>query len=248
MENNQSLPDHLSLPVLDANTTKTAENTPDYFQAGHKVRAILTERRRARPMSENGVDLGLFPQDCRTETECLAKVRSFHSIESCFESIDQLVQTHWNEAIFSPTNPDLPMNKLISEWKKTLAENDAEKYGQLIKDLGNLESVNQQFSLRQFGFLEELRESLPEAWLSMLAISSERQMAKVIIAAEWFKYLSEDQIKEFGFSSKTELDYVLLLQSLSGKYVDQAYIKQVMVADAEDKASENAGDEDADLR
>jgi hypothetical protein len=180
---------------------------------------------------------------CLTDVEKLNYVQQFHSLEETFDAIDQLVKTRWREAVFDPENPNLPMNRALTDWQVQLEGAEGGKE-QLAYDLSNLEMFDVQFSMRQFGYLGGLQEKLPDAWLSLLGASSERQLAKIAVAKEWFKFLSDEQVHEFGFQTKGELEYLLLLQALTGKYVDQAYIKQVLVTDTEDPNPPNEVESD----
>ena len=121
------------------------------------------------------------------------------------------------------------LEQKLSEWQ-SLAPADKE-YDQLRQTLADPQEFEKILRLKQMSVLESLREISPEAWRSLILISSERQLAAVTLVRHWSRELTEQDYARLGVS-QDELGVLLDTAGLMGKYIDQAYVKQIELADA----------------
>lgn len=150
----------------------------------------------------------------------------------CPEEIDNI------EGLFSQAQ-----NSIAERWSKSTSENlnqilkgfaekvpETEEWSNIKNLLTQPESIENQLRLQQFGVLEDLRKTAPEAWRALIMISSERQLATLTLMRRWAKELSPEQEEAIGLQ-KSEIKLYLDLAAILGKYVDQAYLKQIELAD-----------------
>lgn len=140
---------------------------------------------------------------------------------------------------------DKSIQQIISsqgeEWGKNLKDESPEA-SQARGLLSNPEELQRSFSLRQFGVLEVLRQSNPEAWRTLVMASSERQLASIAVLEHWLKYSESDKLAavcdKIGLSSG-ELSLFVDTAAILGKYIDHAYVKQIELADLPGGSSES---------
>ena len=87
-----------------------------------------------------------------------------------------------------------------------------------------------QLAIQQINMLEPMRELDSEAWRTLLAISSERQLSRIALVHHWYTQMQESDFEKLGIN-KDELKILLSLGAIEGKHFDQAYMKQVEYAD-----------------
>ena len=115
------------------------------------------------------------------------------------------------------------------EWLKIIPETEEnEEIIRLLSDPAELESALRR---QQFDTLESLRGIAPEAWRSLVMLSSERQLASVVLLRHWEKDLPAADLEKMGIT-REELDLFIDLAGILGKYIDHAYVKQIELADA----------------
>lgn len=126
------------------------------------------------------------------------------------------------------------MQNKANEWLKEIDQNDPEMLvaANLLKDPEKL-ALN--LKLNQLGSLEVLRQANPEAWRSLNIASAERQMASIAVLEHWLSDKNNEKNLEaitdqIGLN-KNELKLFVDLAGILGKYVDQAFIKQMELAD-----------------
>jgi hypothetical protein len=107
---------------------------------------------------------------------------------------------------------------------------DEEKRGDLIRIMKSPKAIERMLDLQQMGALEDIRTLVPEAWRTLILLSAERQMAAMTLVRHWIKELSEEDYQRLKFS-KEELRLFMDTASIFGKYFDQAYVKQIELAD-----------------
>ncbi len=120
------------------------------------------------------------------------------------------------------------LQERFAHWLSQIPENEGNEKVRAL--LSNPELVEEKMEMRQFGLLESLRSVLPEAWRSLIIASSERQMAEVALFRRWLKEASDEEIKAWGMS-RPELELFGDIPALLGRYIDQAYLKQMELAD-----------------
>jgi hypothetical protein len=194
---------------------KKASNTPDYIARGWEIRKLLQDSVR-----ENG-----WPQ----------MPSDMSSLEGLFaEARKQVVQV-WNEKIFQK------LKNSFDKWANALEEAGCDTAE--VSLLRNPEALNDKITIHQFGVLEgSMRRVIPDAWRELVLVASEKQLAELALARHWVQSLSEDEkqhmAEEFGFKNAFEIVLALDSAAFLGKYIDQAYVKQIELADSPDGSSE----------
>lgn len=150
------------------------------------------------------------------------------SVEHFFEMANQKVSSVWNERVSGK------LQDLTASWCAAIPRN--EKTEPLLKVLQDPATLETKLSIHQFGILEPLRNVLPEAWSTLVQLASERQLAAVALTRHWLNEIpaSERQAwaQHAGLDSFAEVDLLVNTSELFGKFIDQAYLKQIELADA----------------
>lgn len=192
------------LDILDSNI-----EIPDYVETGRQVRALLLE---ASGESDEWKEM---PPE-------------INGVEDIFEKAKMLVTQEWGKKV----TPFLA--EKCKGWAQQLE--GLPQYAKAKELLEDSEALEIGLMIRQFGLLESLRGVLPNAWRELVMISSERQLASVAVARRWVFGLPPDRtpalLEKCGLKSKTELEIFVDSAALLGKYIDQAYVKQIELADA----------------
>lgn len=149
--------------------------------------------------------------------------RELERAEDFFEQVRDAVSERWAGHV-----QDL-VNQNCARWLEKVPEN--EETQDIREMLGDPQALEAVLEIRQFDALEGLRQYAPEAWRSLLMLSSERQLAAVAVARHWNESTDEATFEKFGVS-KTEIKVLLDIASAVGKYIDRAYLKQIELADA----------------
>jgi len=190
--------------------SESGEALPSYVQFGLEIR-----RRLQTKVEKEG-----WPD--------MPDQREINQTEDIFESAKNQVDVTWEAAV-----SELIVSQAES-WKESLQGSSPEQQAAL-ELLNNPEELKDSFSLRQFGVLETLRSVNPEAWRSLVLASSERQLASVAVLDHWLKTGTPEQLegicKKIGLSLP-ELRLFVDLAAILGKYIDQAYVKQIELADS----------------
>ncbi len=145
------------------------------------------------------------------------------TVEDLFNNSKVEINKRWSENVVPI------LSKFLEEWKGLLPS------GREVKGLKKLMSDPEKFDelikSRDFaGDLESLRQINPDVWKTILIAASERQLAGVELMRHWVKDSSPEDCKRMGME-KTELELAVYIAGLLGKYFDQAYIKQMELAD-----------------
>lgn len=185
------------------------KETPDYMTRSLEIRKLL---------QESAQETGGWPE----------MPSNFTSVEQMLEQAKEIVTLHWNSKIKTV------INEKVTTWADELE--GLEGMEDKIALLRDGEALEQKLMIHQFSLLEDIRPVLPEAWRELVLVASERQMAAVVIARHWFKEMSEKKKGEFakqiGLKKPVELEIMLDAASMFGKFIDQAYVKQIELADA----------------
>lgn len=169
-----------------------------------KLRASLYPEGKLRPMQWPP-----YPQDVST-------------LEELFSHADQVIHDNWTEKI-SPL-----IRNEISESITAIPQTD--ENASMLAVLQSPALLEQKLRIRQFGDLEPLRKEYPELWKTLLHLSSERQMALMALVRHWVRNAPASCFETFGMNQH-ELNLFIQMNSLLGKYVDHAFIKQTELAD-----------------
>ena len=158
----------------------------------------------------------------------LPAAENIKNAEDIFEIAKNAVDKTWGASV----------QELIQEkadnWRQSLNAEDPEM-AVAEKILGNPAELAQSLQLNQLSSLEILRNANPEAWRMLNIASAEKQMASITILEHWLGDKNNDQgleeiTNKIGLS-KEELKLFVDLAGVLGKYVDQAFIKQMELAD-----------------
>lgn len=186
------------------------EKIPDYVQFGLDVREKLRDQ-----TEKNG-----WPS--------LPEAEQIRGVEDIFEAAKSEVSKNWESSV-----SDF-VQKKAAEWQPSLkTEEPEEKIAAEI--LSNPQELAKSLSLNQLETLEVLRKSNPEAWRTLIMISSERQLAAIAVVEHWMKDENNEQNLE-NISGKIglnrhELRLFIDLAAIFGKYIDQGFVKQMELAD-----------------
>ncbi len=168
--------------------------------------------RQAREKLQNTIsDLG-WPE----------RPENLESIEGLFLAAKNEVDQRWRDRVLELVGDS------IKDWQKKVPVNKENK--ELLAVLSDPEKVEKALTMRQLGILEKIRPILPEAWRSLVMLSSERQLASVVLLNHWYKELPDTEIEKLGIN-KEELHLMLNFAGILGKYIDHAYLKQIELAD-----------------
>lgn len=187
------------------------EYAAEYIASSKEVRAMLKEA--AEDPENEGWDV--MPENIQ-------------GMEDIFDRARELVTEKWNEKVHEY------LAEKCRGWAKQLQGNEKlTEQADLLNDPAKLE---EKLRIRQFGVLEDIRGALPEAWRELVLISSERQMAEIEVVRKWVKGLPKDREGEIAeaceVKSVEELKIFIDTMGILGKYINQAYVKQIELADA----------------
>lgn len=149
--------------------------------------------------------------------------KKIHSLEGLFKAAAQVVTEMWQSIDIQNL-----LTAKFSEWELLLSNDEENRSIKTI--LSNPKEMEKLLQIRQLGSLEPLRSMLPQAWKTLILISSERNFAIVALLSHWAKNLPNRILNEMG-TSKTELQLLQMVGSL-GKFFDHAYLKQIELAEA----------------
>ena len=158
----------------------------------------------------------------------LPEAKAIKGVEDIFESAKNEVNKTWE------ISAQALIQDKVNEWLKEINTEDSE-LSSAIDILKNPEELATSLKLNQLSSLESLRRACPEAWRSLNMASAERQMASITILEHWLRDDDNSQNLE-EISSKIglkteELKLFVDLAGILGKYIDQAFIKQMELAD-----------------
>ncbi len=196
-------PDENRLDVLDKNKV-----VPPATVAGREARALLRQEVEQKEWPPLPTDVA--------------------SIEDFFENATQAVSSVWNERVSGS------LQGLTASWCSEVPYN--EKNAPLLRVLEDPATLETKLAIHQFGILEPLRGILPEAWRTLVQLASERQLAAVVLTRHWLKEIPTEEreawAQKMGLDSFAEVDVMVNSAEFFGKFIDQAYIKQIELADA----------------
>jgi hypothetical protein len=152
------------------------------------------------------------------------------SIEDIFEGAKELVTSGWSKKVITY------LAEKCRIWADELPHKP--EYDDEAELLRNPELLEQKLKIHQFGALESLRKVLPLAWQELILMASERQLAAIVVARHWIKELSPERIQEIVQTSQVhsikELELFIDCAAIVGKYIDQAYVRQIELTDIVD--------------
>jgi len=146
------------------------------------------------------------------------------SVEDLFAVGRAVVTEYWKKSAGKK------LAKKYQGWAKQVDDEDEDGRAakQLLQQPAKLEEA---LRIQQLGALETIREEQPEAWRTLVMVSSERQLAVLALVRHWVKeQLSDEQIEKTGFN-RDEVELFLDFSAILGKYIDHAYVKQIEIAD-----------------
>lgn len=201
MAEEEAFGSHLQIDATNRLAVLEKEKVPDFVSFGRKLRAQL---------QKSVVETG-YPQRPPID-----------SVEDLFSKANEKTTERWAEWTSGT------LNEKYHDWRVSIP--DSEENEHLRELLGNPTAMEEKLRIRQFSVLEPLRKINPEAWKSLLIASSERQLASLVLVRHWLGEMSDEDVEKLGMS-KTELRLFTDIAGVLGKFVDQAYIKQVEMAD-----------------
>jgi hypothetical protein len=182
------------------------KDLPSYVKTAREVRQILKSN---------------------VEKEGWPKQPKLEKLEDLFEAAKAHVDEVWQSDVQSL------LDAKRAEWLAMVP--DQEDTSEIRKELQDATGLEEKMRIRQFGVLEDVRNFAPDVWRELLLLSAERQMAAIELARHWTNELADDDkdalSKKFGLGNFAEVDLFLDVASLTGKYIDHAYLKQVELAD-----------------
>ncbi|MDD5043776.1 MAG: hypothetical protein PHD51_03900 [Patescibacteria group bacterium] len=189
---------------------KKTEDLPEYVDTSREIREALKST---------------------IETRGWPECPEIKTVEDLFLLAKKEVSHRWTEGA----------QKILCEQTKKWAEEipDNQENKELRQTLLSPDLLSSEMEMQRFGAMEKLRDINPSAWRTLLLASSERQLASIVLLRKWAADLPEENLKSLGVS-RTELELLLDSAGIVGKYVDQAYIKQVELADAPGGSSKSA--------
>lgn len=143
-------------------------------------------------------------------------------VEDLFNLAGHAVTDQWQKSAESI------LENRYQEWIKSIPQTERNK--PMVELLSNPAAMEDRLRVKELGALEPLRKINPEAWKSLLIASSERQLASIVLVRYWLKEMSDEEVGKLGMS-KPELQLFTDIAGVLGKFVDQAYIKQMEIAD-----------------
>jgi hypothetical protein len=205
-------------PRFGENFNPDDRNRLDVLHKGEPLPQAVNTAREVRGQLKSTVDR------TNVETQGWPKCPSdVHSVEDLFTRAKDTVAGRWNSSAKAVIDlkaaqwlKEIPKTRKNAELRKTLADSDL-----LEKCLG----------MQDLSAFENIREINPEAWRTLVLASSERQLASVELSRRWVKELPEESLARLGVA-RDELQLFLDSASLTGKFLDQAYTKQIELADA----------------
>jgi len=195
---------------MDTLNENKSEELPSYIKFGLEIRNKLREQ-----IKKEG-----WP--------AMPEAEEIKGVEDIFEIAKNKVNDNWQSSA-----QGLIQNK-ADEWVKGIDKDDQDLVGTL-NILKNPEELATSLRLNQLGALENLRSSNPDAWRSLNIASAERQMASISVLEHWLRdenaQANLEKITAKIGLNKEELKLFVDLAGILGKYVDQAFIKQMELAD-----------------
>lgn len=152
--------------------------------------------------------------------ECPSDV---HSVDDLFTRARDTVTARWSSSAKNT------IDQKAAQWLAEIPDN--EKNAEIRKKLSPEGKLEERLGMQDISDFEEIRPINPEAWRTLVLASSERQLAAIELSRRWVKELPEGTLDRIG-ASRTELQLFLDIASLTGKFFDQAYVKQIELADA----------------
>jgi len=149
--------------------------------------------------------------------------KNLNSVEDFLNSAKQIVSEKWQESAGTL------LHQQAKEWLNLIPPTPENQ--DIVNLLSNERELDDQIRFLDLSRLENLKEFSPDGWRTLILTSSERQLATLSLVRHWFKNdLSDEQIARWG-SSRSELEILLDAGGILGKYFDQAYVKQIELAD-----------------
>lgn len=190
--------------ILDQET-----QVPEYVDFGRNVRKLLRS-------SVEGIDYSKH----ENWPEC---PKNLKNLDDLLESAKIAVANHWQE-----TSSQL-LGQKFEEWLAALP--DTPENQPVRKLLQDPRSLDEKIKIYQLGELKDLRNILPDAWRTLVMLSSERQLATLSLLRYWVKDQMTDSDAQNIGTTKQELEVMLDAGGILGKYADHAYVKQMEMAD-----------------
>jgi hypothetical protein len=172
-----------------------------------------------------------FARELREDLKGFVEAEGWPELPEGIESVDDLfavgravVGEYWKQSAGKR------LARRCRSWAKKIDDEDEEgRAAKLL--LQRPAKLEETLRIQQIGALETIREEQPEAWQTLVMVSSERQLAVLALVRHWTKeQLSDAQIEKMGIN-RDELELFLDAAGILGKYIDHAYVKQIEIAD-----------------
>ena len=196
------------MPIKRSDFRPSEENEIDYVHSGSNATASGDAASHIHRLLTATVRKGM-PE---------MPVEGTASLEALFTSAQRSIDSAWNESGAAQY-----LEQRLRHWKQQLGKDHPD----LVEAL-TPENIYRAIAHQDMGVLEGLRSALPEAWQTLLRITSVRQLSVAVLLRHWNEHLPDDAFKNFGLKKK-ELGLYLELAARLGKFFDEAYFKQMEI-------------------
>lgn len=193
------------------------EGFPEQFDATNRL-TPFKEKQKGLPEAVQFSHEAREALQKTLETQGWPERPELANIEEFFDAARSAVSERWH------THVTELISQKNQEWLSQIPDNEDTKDIRAL--LSNPETLDLKMSMQQMGALEDLKNYSPEAWCSLMLLSSERQLAAVATTREWIKGMNEADFEKFGFQ-KAEMEVFVELAAIFGKYIDSAYVRQI---------------------
>lgn len=200
---------HSRLDVL-----RELEDTPPYLLFSREVRKKLRETAENKGFPS-------IPENLNNLNDFFTKIES--TVNQYWDGFDEPEKSAQNFLKDESKKWVEQLEKLKGGGK--ISEDEEEEFIEVVSLLKNYDEVKKRLQQQNFSQLEPLKKWLPETWYSLLALSSEIQLAQVVLGRTWSKELSGEILEKFQLK-KAEVILPFEFASYLGKLIDHGYLKQ----------------------
>ena len=144
------------------------------------------------------------------------------SVEAFFDEAHATARGVWHTAL------DPMVRALYAAWIETLKKKPTSRA--LAALLADEAGMADRLVIRQLGALEPLRQILPDAWQSLLVMTSTQQHLAIRVATRWLARLKRADFERLGMTRR-ELTLFLEMARTLQEPIDHAYLQQMKLAD-----------------
>ncbi len=193
---------------------KPPQNLPSYLLLGREVREKLKET-----VGDKG-----FPET----------PQNLNNLDEFFTGIESTVNQYWDGSTEPEKSAQNVLKNECEKWAEQLEklekaekidDDEKEEFNEVVSLLGNYDEVKKRLQEQNFSKLDPLKKWLPDAWYSLLATSSEIQLAQVVLGRKWSKELPDETLEKFQIK-RAEIVLPFEFAAYIGKLIDHGYFKQ----------------------